>query len=571
MSSRATPVWIVLGLAVVTIVVVLWQRSRPDAEALTMQVLATVEGQDLTVGRFNQSFLEYLMATGRNDTPEERYRHLDRLVRDMVLATEARKLGLDRSPEFESLVDRNRRLAVGAKYFEEAFAQSLGPLTEAEVREAFERSRQRVALRHLFFRDEDAARVAYDALRSGFDFMELARDLYGTAPDDSTAGFLGYSTYWDLDDAVAEAAYSLPVGSVSEPVRSRYGWHVLRVEDRLVNPLLTENDFLMHRAGIEGREKVRRNRLAGDRFIRDLMESLDVRVDEAGARALVDAMNAAVVRPQGSDPGSEASQRARVRITQAEIDDLRDQLEPETVLATLDLDGERAEFTAGDFLRWLPELPYDEVRDRTMAAVGRALRNEVLASRGVKAGYEDADLVRESIRFASDSWLASNLRAALRTSGRVEPSDEEIAEAFERLGYRKLERALADYWIVRTASVAAADSVRALLESGVDPAAVTGYAMATGADVRGDDLGFVRRAPLDQPVVGCSVDGTCYVLRVLRRDMVYTRLEDKRDEVRTVLRQLLPEERMTDSLLSVVSVRVDTTLFRTLMESVRTP
>lgn len=536
-----------------------------------MRALATVDGRDLTVGRFNQSFLEYIMATGRNDTPEERYRHLDRLVRDMILATEARKLGLDRSAEFESLVDRNRRLAVGAKYFEEAFARSMGPLTEAEVRQAYERSRQRVALRHLFFRDGDAARAAYDALRAGFDFMDLARDLYGTAPDDSLAGYLGYATYWDLDDAVAEAAYALPVGSYSEPVRSRYGWHVLRVEDRLTNPLLTEYDFMMHRAGIEGREKVRRNRLEGDRFVRELMESLDVRVDEAGARALVEAMNAAVVRPSGTDPGAEASQRARVRISEGEIDELRDRLEPETVLATLDLDGTRAEFTAGDFLRWLPELPYDEVRDRTMAAVGRALRNEVLASRGVKAGYDDAELVRESVRFAADSWLASSLRAALRASRRVQPTDDEVAEAFERLGYRKLERALADYWIVRTASVGAADSVKALLEQGADPATIRGFEEVAGADVRSDALGYVRRAPLDRTVVGCSVDGSCYVLRVLRRDLEYTRLEDRREDIRSVLEQLLPEERMTDSLLSIVPVSVDTTLFRSLMESIRTP
>ena len=568
MLHRGFLLWAVVVLTLVGIAGAAWYRSsRPSGEALTMRVLASVDDRDLTVGRFNESFVQYLMASGRNDTPEERYRYLDRLLRDMILAGEARRIGLDQSPEFKSQVDRIRRLAVGARYFEDAFAQSQSPLTEVEVRAAYEKSRARVAIRHLYFRDPEAARAAWDALEAGLDFMDLARNLYGTAPDDSIAGYLGFASYWDLDDAVAEAAYDLEVGGYSEPVRSRYGWHVLRVEDRLDSPILTETDFMMHRSGIEGRALIRRNRLAGDAFVRDMMEGLNVQVDEAGARALVDAMTEAVVRPQSTDAAAQTRERAQVQITRAELEVLRERLEPGTVLATLDLDGTRAEFTAGDFIRWLPELPYEEVRDRTVSAVGRALRNEVLAQRGLKAGFEGEPLVTEAVRHASDTWLAASLREALRASKSIEPTEAEVGEAFERLGYRKLEAATADWWVVRVTSVSAADSVLKALSSGTDPSSFAGYEYVVAADILGDGLaGHVRRAPLDRTVAGCMGIDECFALRVLKRDLVYTRLEDKADDIRRVLATLLPEELLADSLLSKTEVRVDTLLFKSLME-----
>lgn len=383
-----------------------WIDSRQTNAPADSLVLARILGYEITVGRFNKSYVEYLIRSGRNDTPVNRRRHLDLIVDTYLLAGEARRLGYDEQPDFRAYMDRQIKLAVGARYVEKHFSDSLPPPSEAEIREAFRRSKETVALRHLFFRDPAAAGAAYERLRAGEDFVALANEVFQTPAFDSTAGYLGFARYADLDDAVAAVAETLRVGAVSPPVRSRFGWHILRVEERLYQPLLAESEYLYRRKGIAARLRIRRLRLEGDRFIRRLMEGLDVRVDEQAARELVQAVQAAI-RPETVPP-------PEVTVSDEEVEAVRRALTPETVLLTYTLDGTVQAFTVADYAHWLPVLPYREVRYRPMASVGRALRNEVLGRLGLAEGLDRDPRVRETVQFLANAYLGDTLRRTQR-------------------------------------------------------------------------------------------------------------------------------------------------------------
>ena len=77
----------------------------------------------------------------------------------------------------------------------------------------------------------EAERLAQEA-RSGADFAELAKensDDPGSAPK---GGDLGYFGRGRMVPAFEEAAFALKVGQISDPVRSRFGWHIIKLEDR---------------------------------------------------------------------------------------------------------------------------------------------------------------------------------------------------------------------------------------------------------------------------------------------------------------------------------------------------
>jgi len=67
--------------------------------------------------------------------------------------------------------------------------------------------------------------------RSGEDFATLAQK-HSDGPTAKDGGYLGSFKREDMVDAFAEAAFSLDPGDISEPVRTRFGWHVIKVEKR---------------------------------------------------------------------------------------------------------------------------------------------------------------------------------------------------------------------------------------------------------------------------------------------------------------------------------------------------
>ena len=545
------------GLVLVAFV----QRDRAEP-VFRNQVLARVNGTPISVGRFNESYVNYLIRTGRNDTPQNRYLHLNNLLDAYVLAEEARRRGLDSDPKYRAYHDRKLRHTVGGEYYREIFLSGLPALPEEEIRQVFARSHESVVVRHLLFHDPEEANRAYERLKAGEDFIRLANEVYQTEEFDSMAGYLGMAGYWELDDFFAEAAFSQPVGIPGKPVRTSYGYHIILVEDHLRNPLLTEDAYNARRKGLAFQAHQRKRRVAGTRFVRDYMASLNVQVNEPAMYQLRDAIRRLHVPPD------EVTRQLPYRLSTDEVMELESLLTPQTVLVTYDLDGERRTFTALDYYRWLEELPFREVRSRPAASVGRALRNEVLALRGLEAGLDDNETVKEYMQFASNAYLAELLRGQLRTQERAVPTDAEVEEAFSRLGYRTLKTATADFWLIEVGSFSEGNEVKKQIEAGARPASFPAYSYHANEDLeRFGKLGdHIRRTGMNRPIVMSAGADEWYVLQVDRRDLAWTAVDDEREEIVERLATYMPEAKLAEKLRAAAEVAVDSTLFREIME-----
>lgn len=78
---------------------------------------------------------------------------------------------------------------------------------------------------------KEAVSVAQMARQPGANFAELARQ-YSEGPSGPKGGDLGYFQANRMVRPFSDKAFSMQVGEVSEPVKTRFGWHVIRVEDR---------------------------------------------------------------------------------------------------------------------------------------------------------------------------------------------------------------------------------------------------------------------------------------------------------------------------------------------------
>ncbi|VAW15454.1 Foldase protein PrsA precursor [hydrothermal vent metagenome] len=156
------------------------------------------------------------------------------------------------------LIDRKLFAALGRKgdvESQDAYKDRLAFLTEealrdifiekvmdAEIGEAEVRARydaeiaklpktEEMRARHVLLKTEDEAKAVAAEARGGADFAELAK-AKSTGPSGPGGGDLGYFTADKMVPEFSAAAAALEIGAVSDPVKTQFGWHVIKLEDK---------------------------------------------------------------------------------------------------------------------------------------------------------------------------------------------------------------------------------------------------------------------------------------------------------------------------------------------------
>ena len=90
---------------------------------------------------------------------------------------------------------------------------------------------QEVHARHILVETEDEAKQVEEELKKGADFAELAKKK-SKDPGASDGGDLGFFTKDQMVPEFSTVAFTLEPGKISDPVKSQFGWHVIKVEEK---------------------------------------------------------------------------------------------------------------------------------------------------------------------------------------------------------------------------------------------------------------------------------------------------------------------------------------------------
>jgi peptidyl-prolyl cis-trans isomerase C len=90
---------------------------------------------------------------------------------------------------------------------------------------------QEVHARHILVATEDEAKAVEEELKKGADFAELAKKK-SKDPGASDGGDLGFFTKDQMVPEFSAVAFTLEPGKISDPVKSQFGWHVIKVEEK---------------------------------------------------------------------------------------------------------------------------------------------------------------------------------------------------------------------------------------------------------------------------------------------------------------------------------------------------
>ena len=91
--------------------------------------------------------------------------------------------------------------------------------------------------RHILVPTEDEAKAILAEIKKGTDFAELAKQKSKDPGAAAEGGDLGYFTKDQMVPEFAEVAFKMNKGEVSDPVKTQFGWHIIKVEDKRNKPV----------------------------------------------------------------------------------------------------------------------------------------------------------------------------------------------------------------------------------------------------------------------------------------------------------------------------------------------
>jgi len=200
------------------------------------KIVAVVNGQEIRASDVQLAF-DALPEQYSSSPIENLYEPLINQIIDRKLVSSlAREQGLDK----EDKIIQQRIYAEESLLRDTYLLQLIDDAATEEVMQAAYQRRikgieptEEVHARHILVKTEEEAIAVKTRADAGEDFGELAGEL-STGPSGPRGGDLGFFLKEQMVPPFAETAFALEVGGISDPVKTDFGWHVIKLEDRRI-------------------------------------------------------------------------------------------------------------------------------------------------------------------------------------------------------------------------------------------------------------------------------------------------------------------------------------------------
>jgi peptidyl-prolyl cis-trans isomerase C len=169
-----------------------------------------------------------------NKEPESKARIVENIVVEEVLVQEAEKSGINKDKEFTTALERARRQLLSQRYIQ----KNLQPkVTDANMKTFFDSNKKRysqdeVKASHILLATEAEAKEVLEKVNKGEDFAVLAKKHSKDPSAAQNNGDLGFFTRSRMVPEFAEAAFAADKGKVVGPIKTQFGFHIIKVIDK---------------------------------------------------------------------------------------------------------------------------------------------------------------------------------------------------------------------------------------------------------------------------------------------------------------------------------------------------
>ena len=208
--------------------------AKAGAKSASKESIAKVNGVPVPKARMDAMILQQ-QARGTPDNEQTRAMVREELVNREIVAQEAAKAGLAKTPEVQMQLESARQEILVGAYIRDWLRKH--PVTDADIQQEYDRAKgqtgdQEYKARHILVETEDQAKAMIAELKKGAKFEELATKNSKDTGTKERGGDLDWNVPGVFDKQFSDAMVKLEKGKYTEtPVRTRFGFHVIQLDD----------------------------------------------------------------------------------------------------------------------------------------------------------------------------------------------------------------------------------------------------------------------------------------------------------------------------------------------------
>ena len=200
------------------------------------EILATVAGEVITeadVNAFIQNMPKEQQMYASN--PQFRQQIVDQLINYRLFSKYAEEMKMDETAEFEAALNNARKEILASMAISETVKAV--EVTEEEMKSFYEENSNyfekgaTVSAKHILVKEEEKCQEILEEIIAGKVFEEAAQQ-YSTCPSGQKGGDLGEFGKGQMVKEFEEAAFAAEIGQVVGPVKTQFGYHLIKVEEK---------------------------------------------------------------------------------------------------------------------------------------------------------------------------------------------------------------------------------------------------------------------------------------------------------------------------------------------------
>lgn len=216
------------------------QDAAPAALDPDEAVLATVDGTPITASDLATAYGAIGDAVERVPPAQRDEMLLSLLVDMQLMADAAEGEGIAQRPAFQKRLGFMRKQALQEEYMNDIIGTKI---TDAAVASRYQEEagnlpKEQISASHILVADEAKAQDLIAQLGGGADFAALALENSTDPGSAANGGALGFFSPGQMVPEFEQAATALEIGKITvAPVKSEFGWHVIRLDDKREFPV----------------------------------------------------------------------------------------------------------------------------------------------------------------------------------------------------------------------------------------------------------------------------------------------------------------------------------------------
>ncbi len=422
--------------------------------------------------------------------------YLQKVIDKQLLVQEGLRIGLDNDEDIKGIIADSYNSKISELFYTEEIVKKV-EVSEAEIKEAFEKSRNLYKVLYILVKEEDEAKKAIERIEAGEDFEKVAAEV-SIHDSKKRGGKLGFIMWGVMVKEVEDVVLTMNEGEMKGPIKTKDGWAVVKVI--AVEP---QDEVEYEKVREELKNKVYNRKLENSK-----MEYFD-----------------------------SAKKRYNVEIFESKINPelfIGDENNDEMILAS----GEGLKLSVADLkklinFKKLNKFPYEEKAKIVKEFLNNSVENKLLVLDAESKGYDKRDEIVTYVRRIRDSLITKKLLATI-VSRDLEVTEEDIKSFYDehKDKYRLIEKVFLNV-IVVDSEEKAEEIKKQIEEEAVDFAEIAIKESKDSSGVNGGQVGWFSRKELRPSVVDMIFSLKENKIGIAKEeDGVYILMVSKRQEER---------------------------------------